>query len=257
MADTRGIADRIVDAYRTGTPIAPIRGEISGAGPAYAIQQQTIARWTKAGRRIVGRKIGLTSKAVQSQLGVNEPDYGVIFGDTVLPDGAVAAAGSVMQPRVEAEIAFVLARDLVGQKITPEQVIAATDFVRPALEICGSRIAQWDIKIEDTIADNASAGLVVLGPHRETPDLARLAAVGMVMHKNGEPVAQGRGDACLGNPAIAVAWLAETLTRLGEGLRAGDLVMSGALAKMVAAEPGSRFTAEFEGMGKVSIAFAT
>jgi 2-keto-4-pentenoate hydratase len=255
LSDTSEIAQRILRAYSDQTPIEPIRGEIKGVAAAYAVQQAVVDIWKGHGRKIAGQKIGLTSKAVQDQLGVKEPDFGTLFADMILEDGATVAPGAVSQPRIEGEIAFILKSDLRGTKITPEEVIAATDYVCPAIEICGSRIARWDIKIEDTIADNASSGLVVVGKRHTKPVLAGLADAEMSIRHNGAPAGAGRGQACLGNPAIAVAWLAEALTRFGEGLRAGDLVMSGSLAKMIAAEPGDKFDVDFGALGTVSVTF--
>ncbi len=246
----------LLKAYETGEPIEPLRGAIKGVNEAYAVQRETVRIWIERGRKIAGQKIGLTSKAIQSQLGVDEPDFGTLFDDMILKDGSSVERRQVMQPRIEAEIAFVLKADLKSEHITPEMVMAATDYVVPSIEICGSRIARWDIRIEDTVADNASAGLIVLGTKRQKPTLDALAAVPMKLEHNDAVVAEGRGDACLGNPAIAVAWLAQTMTRYGHGLRAGDVVMSGALAKMIAAEPGSRFRADFGDLGNVSVSFA-
>jgi 2-keto-4-pentenoate hydratase len=260
MADIQGIARRLLEVYRSGTPIAPIRSEISGIDQAYAVQRATVAAWIAHGRKPAGHKIGLTSPAVQAQLGVGEPDFGALFADMVLPNGVSVPRGLVLQPRIEGEIAFVLKADLDGDsagKITPAQVIAATDYVTPAIEICGSRIANWDIRIEDTIADDASSGLIVLSGQRSKPDLAVLAAAPMLLRKNDDAPLEGRGDACLGNPANAVAWLGEALLRYGAKLKAGDIVMSGALAKMLSAEPGSRFSAEFGALGSVAVSFAS
>lgn len=255
MSEPSEIAQRILRAYSDHTPIEPVRGEIKGVAAAYAVQQAAVDIWKRRGRKIAGQKIGLTSAAVQDQLGVKEPDFGTLFADMILEDGATVAPGAVLQPRIEAEIAFILKSDLRGAKITPDEVIAATDYVCPAIEICGSRIAHWDIKIEDTIADNASSGLVVVGSRRTKPVLAGLADAEMSISHNGAPAGSGRGQACLGNPAIAVAWLAEALTRFGDGLRAGDLVMSGALAKMIAAQPGDKFAVDFGALGSVSVTF--
>jgi 2-keto-4-pentenoate hydratase len=258
MTDASAIAERLLEAYRTGTPIAPLRGEITGVTQAYAVQRATIERWLAQGRRLAGHKIGLTSKVVQAQLGVDEPDFGALFQDMVLQDGATVPRARVLQPRIEGEIAFILKADLAGDKagrITPEEVIAATSYVTPAIEICGSRIAKWDIRIEDTIADDASSGLIVLSSRHNEPTLDMLAATAMTMRQNGAVAAEGRGEACLGNPAIAVAWLGEALLRFGTRLRAGDVVMSGALAKMLSAEPGSRFDADFGAFGSVSVRF--
>lgn len=256
MDVTNAVAERILEAYAARTPIPPVRGEVSGVAAAYRVQSLTTRHWLERGRRLCGRKIGLTAKAVQVQLGVDEPDFGALFSDMILHDGASVAPEAVLQPRIEGEIAFILKTSLGGPKVTPEAVIAATDYVVPAIEICGSRIAGWDIRIEDTIADNASSGLVVLGEQRTKPSLAELADVPLRIEQNGALAAEGRGDACLGNPAIAVAWLAEALSRFGEELRAGDVVMSGALAKMLTARPGDRFAARFGAMGEVAVSFA-
>lgn len=250
------VAKEILGAYSTGTPIAPVRGRINGVPQAYAVQQVTVDHWLRAGRRIVGRKIGLTAKAVQEQLGVHEPDFGALFADMIIENGGTIPRGAIMQPRVEAEIAFVLKSGISGTQISPEQVIAATDYVTPALEICGSRVANWDIRIEDTIADNASSAMIVLGHGRLVPTLAGLPQIAMSLTHNGQPAVEGRGDACLGNPAIAVAWLAEALTRLGEGLKPGDIVMSGALARMLPAAAGDVFAGDFGELGSVSVSFA-
>lgn len=254
MSDIEGISSAILNAY-VGDTIAPVRDRLASAEEAYAVQQATVKAWLGDGRRLVGRKIGLTSKAVQQQLGVDEPDYGVIFADMVLPDASLIAPHAIKQPRVEAELAFVLSRDLPTSGVTPEAVMAATDYISPALEICGSRIAGWDIKIRDTVADNASAGMVVLGGPRLNLTLDELPDVAVQLAHNGAVVVEGRGEACLGNPAVAVAWLAEALGRYGEQLKAGDIVMSGALGRMVAAVPGDHFKASFGQFGAVSVSF--
>jgi 2-keto-4-pentenoate hydratase len=219
------------------------------------VQRATFDAWVKAGRKPVGHKIGLTSKAVQEQLGVHEPDFGALFSDMILENGAHIGPRAVLQPRVEPEVAFVLKTDLVGENLSADQVITATDYVVPAVEVCGSRIKAWDIRFEDTVADNASSGLVVLGNRKWKPALAELANLQVQVRLNGSVNAEGRGVACMGNPANAVAWLAGALTRLGDRLRAGDVVMSGAMAKMVAAEVGSSFDADFGAFGSVSLHF--
>ncbi|HXQ53902.1 MAG TPA: fumarylacetoacetate hydrolase family protein [Stellaceae bacterium] len=259
MSKTAEIARRILDAYASGTTIAPVRGEITGVAEAYAVQRATIEVWLGQGRKLIGHKIGLTSPAVQAQLGVGEPDFGALFADMVVPDGAVVPKGRVLQPRIEGEIAFVLKSDLRGDRdgrISPADVIAATDYVVPAIEICGSRIANWDIRIEDTIADDASSGLIVLSGQRSKPSLDALATIAMAVRPSDAEAVSGSGDACLGNPANAVAWLGEALLRFGGRLRAGDVVMSGALAKMLPAAPGTSFTADFGAFGSVSVGFA-
>src|SRR6267154_5136496 len=213
--------ERILEAYETGKPIAPVRDRIRGVSDAYAVQQASVEVWLKRGRTIAGQKIGLTSKAVQAQLGVDEPDFGVLFTDMILDDGIEVAYGKVLQPRIEGELAFVLKSDLKGERLSAEDVIKATEYVSPAIEICGSRIAGWDIRIADTISDNASAGLVVLGKTRVKPVLDDLPRVSMAVRYGGATVAEGRGEARLVNPALAVAGLGELLMRCGSGLRAG------------------------------------
>jgi 2-keto-4-pentenoate hydratase len=255
MMTTVEIANRILEAYKTGTPTDPVRAEVSGLAAAYAVQRATYDTWVKTGRVPIGRKIGLTSKAVQEQLGVHEPDYGALFNDMILEDGAHIEPRAVLQPRVEPEIAFVLKTDLAGEDLNAEQVVTATDYVLPAVEVCGSRIKNWNIRFEDTVADNASSGLVVLGRQRWKPILPELANLQVQVRVDGSVSAEGRGAACLGNPANAVAWLAGALTRLGDRLRAGDIVMSGAMAKMVTAEPGTHFEADFGSFGAVSVHF--
>jgi 2-keto-4-pentenoate hydratase len=255
MMSAAEIANRILKAYESGVPIAPVRTEISGLAAAYAVQRATFDAWVKAGRKPAGHKIGLTSKAVQEQLGVHEPDFGALFSDMILENGAHIGPRAVLQPRVEPEVAFVLKTDLVGENLSADQVITATDYVVPAVEVCGSRIKAWDIRFEDTVADNASSGLVVLGNRKWKPALAELANLQVQVRLNGSVNAEGRGVACMGNPANAVAWLAGALTRLGDRLRAGDVIMSGAMAKMVAAEVGSSFDADFGAFGSVSLHF--
>jgi 2-keto-4-pentenoate hydratase len=255
MMSAAEIANRILKAYESGVPIAPVRTEISGLAAAYGVQRATFDAWVKAGRKPVGHKIGLTSKAVQEQLGVHEPDFGALFSDMILENGAHIGPRAVLQPRVEPEVAFVLKTDLVGENLSADQVITATDYVVPAVEVCGSRIKAWDIRFEDTVADNASSGLVVLGGRKWKPASAELADIQVRVRLNGSVNAEGRGVACMGNPANAVAWLAGALTRLGDRLRAGDVIMSGAMAKMVAAEVGSSFDADFGAFGSVSLHF--
>jgi 2-keto-4-pentenoate hydratase len=255
MMSAAEIANRILKAYESGVPIAPVRTEISGLAGAYAVQRATFDAWVKAGRKPAGHKIGLTSKAVQEQLGVHEPDYGALFSDMILENGVHIGPRAVLQPRVEPEVAFVLKTDLVGENLSADQVITATDYVVPAVEVCGSRIKAWDIRFEDTVADNASSGLVVLGGRKWKPASAELADIQVQVRLNGSVNAEGRGVACMGNPANAVAWLAGALTRLGDRLRAGDVIMSGAMAKMVAAEVGSSFDADFGAFGSVSLHF--
>ncbi|MBM7502595.1 2-keto-4-pentenoate hydratase [Agromyces aurantiacus] len=231
---------------------APVRDLIAedDQDAAYAVQALGIARRIAEGRRVVGRKIGLTSAAVQAQFGVHTPDYGVLLDDMVVADREPLPLDRFLQPRVEAEVAFVLGRDLDSPTTHVADVLRATAFVLPAIEVVDSRIAAWDIRIADTIADNASSGAVVLGTTPRGVDGLDLAAVGMRLDRDGEPVSTGSGAACLGSPVTAVAWLARAVARHGRPLRAGEIVLSGALGPMVAAEAGV-YHARLEGLGEV------
>jgi len=252
------IAWRLRTAQNKRIPIPPIRDEIAqeGVEGAYRIQTLNTSFYQAQGRRICGRKIGLTAKSVQQQLGVSEPDYGVLFSDMALTDDEIVAVGSVLQPKVEAEVAFVLARDLDMLEPNSADVIRATDFVLPAIEIVGSRIEKWNIDLLDTIADNASSGLFVLGGQPTKLIGLDLRVCGMVMEQKGIEVSSGAGAACLGNPINAVVWLARKMSQLGTPLKAGDVVMSGALGPMVQANPGDAFEARIGGLGSVRVGFA-
>lgn len=253
-----GVASRLRGAAASGNPIAPVRDELAAGGvqAAYAVQNVNTGHALAQGRRLVGRKIGLTSKSVQRQLGVDSPDFGMLFADMALGDGEEVALGKVMQPRVEAEVAFVLARDLAHEQVTLTDVISAVAYALPAIEIVGSRIAKWDIKLVDTVADNASAGLFVLGAEPRKLDGLDLRMCGMVMQNRGEAVSVGAGAACLGHPLNAALWLARTMVEVGRPLEAGDVIMSGALGPMVAVAPGDVVDARINGLGSVRAAFA-
>ncbi|MEM9023507.1 MAG: fumarylacetoacetate hydrolase family protein [Bacteroidota bacterium] len=245
-------------AAENHTPCPPVR-ELIGAedlAVAYAVQSVNTALRTAGGARVVGKKIGLTSPAVQQQLGVDQPDYGVLFADMQVQDGGTFRHALSMQPKAEAEIAFVLGKDLSGDNLTEADVVAAIDYAVATIEIAGSRVANWDIRITDTIADNASASHFVLGTQRVA--LADLDVVGcrMVMERNGAVVSEGSGAACMGSPLTATLWLAQTMADLGQPLKAGEVVLSGALGPMVAPEPGDAFTANIEGLGTVSVTFS-
>jgi 2-keto-4-pentenoate hydratase len=257
-AQLAAFAQRIYEAYTSGVPIAPLRDELGGAPieTAYAIQEVNTNRWLDEGFRLVGRKIGLTAKSVQRQLGVAQPDYGMLFDRMAVLSGDDIAAGRLLQAKVEAEIAFVLERDLTAERLTMADVIGAVAYVLPALEIVDSRIADWNIKILDTVADNASSGMFVLGerPVRLADFDARLC--GMTLYKNGESVSFGAGAAALGHPLNALLWLAEKMAAVGRPLGAGDVVLSGALGPMIAAQPGDRFEARINGLGAAAVNFA-
>jgi 2-keto-4-pentenoate hydratase len=253
----QALAKRIRDAYASGVPCKPVRDELKPGDidAAYAIQQANTDFWLKGGRRLVGRKIGLTAKAVQRQLGVDQPDYGMLFADMLIGDGEDIPLERAMQPRVEAEVALVLERDLTREQPTVAEIIMATAYAVPSIEVVGSRIANWDIKIQDTIADNASGALFVLGgPPRRLEGLD-LRLCGMVMERRGEQISIGAGAACLGNPLNAAAWLARKMVEVGMPLKAGDVIMTGALGPMVAVAPGDVIEAKISGLGSVRAVF--
>jgi 2-keto-4-pentenoate hydratase len=250
-------ADRLRQATRMKTPCEPVRDLIGpdDIGTAYAVQKVIVDERVAAGGRVVGRKIGLTSPAVQQQLGVDRPDFGVLFADMEVANGGVVPEGVLLQPKVEAEVAFVLGRDLDGA-IDDATVREAVEFVVPALEIVDSRIADWDISFGDTVADNASSGLFVLGDERLPLAKVEPADVQMTLRLDGEQVSQGSGRACLGDPLNALAWLARTARELGDPLRAGQVVLSGALGPMVGVSSGARVDAEISGLGRVAVTFS-
>lgn len=249
-------AERLDQARARGKPCAPIRALLGDKdiSAAYQVQSELIARRAAEGHARVGRKIGLTSEAVQRQLGVDQPDFGVLLDRMRIPDGGLVPAGLLLQPRIEAEIAFRLATDLDGD-VTPERIRGAVAASYAALEIVDSRIAGWDITIVDTVADNASSGLFVISDHGVPLDGLDLASAGMQMLRNDAVVCTGAGRACLGHPLNALAWLASTAAAYGDPLRAGDIVLSGALGPMMPVRPGDRFTAEIDGLGDIAVSF--
>lgn len=257
MVDHKDYAARIRAAY-TGQPLAPIRfaEPLATMNDGYAIQTLNRNHWVQSGRRIVGAKIGLTSKAVQQQLGVDQPDFGVLFADMQVGEQDGVPAGRLLQPKVEAEIAFVLSRDIDADDENSASLADAIAYALPALEIVDSRIADWDIKMVDTIADNASAGLFVLGTQPVDIRSLDLATCTMQLEKNGARAAEGSGAACLGNPLNALAWLASMRIIRGEPLKAGNIILSGALGPMVPATSGDCFQAQIEGIGSIGIRFA-
>ncbi|WP_406444367.1 fumarylacetoacetate hydrolase family protein [Streptomyces sp. NBC_00631] len=253
-------ADLLAEATRTGVACPPVRELFDDGGDletAYAVQQLNVRRGLDAGRRIVGRKIGLTSTAVQRQLGVGRPDFGALFADMAVPDGGRVAGGRLLQPRVEAEVALVIGRDLPHRECTVVDVVRGVDFALPALEIVDSRVRGWDISLVDTVADNASCGLYVLGATPVPLTAVDLRAVTMSMTRNGGTVSEGTGADCLDGPLNAAVWLASALAERGDPLRAGDLVLTGALGPMTPAEPGDVFEARISGLGAAQVRFAT
>lgn len=255
MTSTEVLAERLRDAYERYEPIAPIRDELPAADvdAAYAVQRANTDHWVAQGRRIVGRKIGLTSEAVQRQLGVDQPDFGALFDDMLVHDGGTVSYRSVLQPRAEAEVALVLGRPIDDPNVTVDDLAAAVDHLLPAIEVVGSRIDGWDITILDTVADNASSGMFVLGATPVDPASVDLASVTMTMTLDGEPDSEGTGAACLGHPYNAALWLARRMVAEGTPLQAGDIVMSGALGPMKDLAPGSTARAAIDGLGSVSV----
>jgi 2-keto-4-pentenoate hydratase len=258
-ASIQQAADAIWDAEQRRVPIAPVRellGTSTDIDVGYAVQQVNFERSIAAGRRVTGRKIGLTSKAVQQQIGVDQPDFGTLFADMEFGDGVDIPADRLLQPRAEAEVALVLERDLDSAPHGFAEVIRAVAFALPAIEVVDSRIADWKISLVDTVADNASSGLYVLGSR---PVLLRdvdLRSVPMAMVVNGAEVSSGSGAACLGNPLHAARWLADTMSQRGTPLRAGDVVMTGALGPVHSIAAGDEVEARFGDLGAVTTRLA-
>ena len=284
--------EMLVAARATGQPCPPVRGLLpdGDVDAAYAVQSAWAANQIAAGARVVGRKIGLTNPAVQAQFGVDRPDFGVLFESMACAPGTPIDGARTLQPKIEAEIAFVLAEDLTGAMIGPAEVAAATAYIVAALEIVDSRIAGWDIGIVDTIADNGSSGLFVLGDRRQGLGRLDLAECAMTLRRVaggsggaiggpggsrgggsaggsgggpgkpdgevGEVVSTGSGASILGHPLAAVAWLAAAVRDHGRPLRAGEVVLSGSLGPMVNVAPGDAFQADISGVGRVSAIFA-
>ncbi|MFF7941111.1 2-keto-4-pentenoate hydratase [Nocardia gamkensis] len=258
-ADTATIAaaDLLGAAVRSGTPCAPVRDLIGSddVAAAYAVQELLTAERVAAGAEIVGRKIGLTSPAVQRQLGVDQPDFGVLFDDMYYPQDTPVPLSRLLQPKVEAEVAFVLAADLVDGPLDDEQIRDAVGYAVAALEIVDSRIAGWDITFGDTVADNASSGLFVLGAEHRTLDSFDPVSARMRMSIDDVEVSTGTGAACLGDPLHALAWLARTTREFGRPLRAGQIVLSGALGPMAPIQGPATVTADITGLGSVTATF--
>lgn len=250
------LATRLRDAY-SGQTVPPLRDGLDSRDveAAYAIQAINTRFWEAAGRRIVGRKVGLTAKAVQQQLGVDQPDFGVLFHDMELPDGATSPAGRLIQPKAEAEVALIIGADLPAGTVTRDQVEAAVAGVAAAIEIVDSRIADWKISFADTVADNGSSAFFVLADTGRSLDGLDLERAPMEMRIDDAVVSTGIGAAALGNPLNAAAWLAQTLAARGEPLKAGDILLAGALGPMVALTPGDRVHASVGGIGACSFSY--
>jgi 2-oxopent-4-enoate/cis-2-oxohex-4-enoate hydratase len=243
--------DALYDAWRTRSTLAPLLVREPGitVTDAYAIQQRFVARRLAAGERIVGKKIGVTSKPVQDFLGVYEPDFGQLTSGMVRNESDGVDLGALIQPKAEAELAFVLERDLVGPGITAADVVRATAYVTPCFEIVDSRIQNWQIKIQDTVADNASCGVFLLGEAKGDPRKIDITLAGMVLQKNGELFSTGSGAAVQGSPLNAVVWLANTLGHLGLPFRAGEVILSGSQSALVPVTEGDELVCTVGGLG--------
>lgn len=252
------LADELFVALQQAEAVEPLTSRYPELAieDAYAIQQRLMARRLEAGERIIGKKIGVTSQAVMDMLGVGQPDFGQLTDAMVVEQGAEVSMGRLIQPKAEGEIAFVLKHDLAGPGVTVADVLRATEGVMACFEIVDSRIRDWKIRIQDTVADNASCGVFVLGDRLVDPRQLDLVTTGMVLEKNGRVVGTGAGAASMGSPAIAVAWLANTLGRLGMGLKAGEVILSGALSAMVPVVAGDNLRVSIAGIGGCSIRFS-
>ncbi|MBN6185384.1 fumarylacetoacetate hydrolase family protein [Aneurinibacillus sp. BA2021] len=251
-------AGRLLAAEKTRIAIPPLLQTYPNltVEDAYRIQLAAVDRKVVEGARVVGKKIGLTSKAMQEMFNVAQPDYGHLFDSMLHVDGAVIDVRPFLQPKLEVEIAFILKEEIKGPGVSALDVINATEYVVPAFEIIDSRIADWKIAFEDTVADNGSSACAVLGG-RPTPlaDLD-LHHIGMVVSRNGKQIDTAAGAAVMGNPIHAVAWLANAIGEYGISLQAGEVILSGAFAAAVPIEAGDTFTAEFAHIGSVSVTFS-
>ena len=251
-------SERLLEAAADGIPCSPVRDLIGSTDivAAYAVQARGIAARLGAGASVVGRKIGLTSEAVQAQIGVDQPDLGYLFDDMGYTESEVVPMSRLLQPKAEAEVAFVLKADLAEGELDRDQIRAAVDYITAAIEIVDSRIADWDITFGDTVADNGSSALYVLGSERRSLDEVEPLEVEMTMTRNGEQVSHGNGAACLDDPLNAVSWLAHKAREFGDPLRGGQVILSGALGPMVAVTPGDVVTATITGLGSVTATFS-
>ena len=255
--EAKDYAAKLRQAQATKTPISPLRDDIGEHNEelAYAIQQVNTNHKLVDGTRIVGKKIGLSSIKVQEQFGISTPDFGILFDDMEVLNGLSLPISEVMQPKIEGELAFVLGGSLDNDKLTIVDIINSIDYVLPSLEIVGSRIENWNIRIADTVADNASASHYVLGHTPKMLDDIDIVNCKMNMTINGELKSSGSGKDCLGSPLNAVLWLARKMQAVGQPLQAGELILSGSLGPMVVVNAGDHVEAEFEGLGSVSISF--
>lgn len=253
--DKKKVAEELKRAQKTGSPISQISSRFPNfsISDAYAISRINVDEKIASGSKVIGRKIGLTSFKVQEQLGVDEPDFGYLTSDMLIDGEKGLKVGSLIQGKIEGEVAFTLKKDLKGPNVSPEDVLAATDYVQTTIEIVDSRVEGWKIKIQDTIADNASSAFFVLGNKKtKLENVEDLVSLRMKLTLNGEVVSEGVGSACMGNPIIAVAWLANALSKHGDYLKKGDVVLSGAFGPMVNYKETDTCLVEIESLGSAT-----
>ena len=250
--------DELYNALTNRTTLRPFTERFPdiSINDAYHISLRMVERRVEAGEKIIGKKIGVTSKAVQNMLNVHQPDFGYLTDNMVFNQGEeMPISEQLIQPRAEGEIAFILKKDLIGPGVTNADVLAATECVMPCFEIVDSRIEDWNIKIQDTVADNASCGLFVLGDNAVSPSQVDLATCGMVVEKNGSIISTGAGAAALGSPVNCVTWLANTLGQFGIPLKAGEVILSGSLVPLEPVQAGDFMTVSIGGIGSASVRF--
>lgn len=250
-------ASRLLEAEETKNVIEPLTVSYPGitVDEAYYTQLEIIRRKVEKGGIIVGKKIGATSKAIQNMFGVNQPDYGHLLADMMYVEGETVSLDKYIQPKVEFEIGFILKKDLKGPNVSVLDVIEATEYIVPAIEVIDSRIGDWKIKFEDTVADNGSSAAAIIGGKPTKLEGLDLTRIGMVAYRNGEMIDSGAGAAVLGNPLRSVAWLANSLGKYDVALKAGEIVLSGALTSAIEVNEGDTFTAEFAHIGSVTASF--
>ncbi|ESU33463.1 hypothetical protein G3A_05970 [Bacillus sp. 17376] len=251
------IAGTLLKAEKSKNPIPPLTAQYEDltVTDAYNVQLEVLKKKLASGRTVIGKKVGLTSIAMQKMLGVNEPDYGHLLDDMKVANGGTVKMSNFLSPKIEAEIGFVLGEDLKGPNVTFLDVLMATKYVVPTLEIIDSRIADWKIGLVDTVADNGSSAMVVVGDQMTDITGIDLRSVGMTFFKNNEMVATGSGAAALGHPAHAIAWLANKLDEFGITLKAGELILPGALSAAIPVQTGDTVSAQFGPVGTVSVTF--
>ncbi|MFF3571806.1 2-keto-4-pentenoate hydratase [Nocardia jiangxiensis] len=254
----RELAAELAAAERDRVPIDPLLARYPDIDvvDSYEIQLRNIRARLDGGAKVVGHKVGLSSEAMQQMMGVDEPDYGHLLGEMEVFENTPVDTSKYLYPRVEVEVGFVLGADLPGEDCTEADVLAATVAYAPSIELIDSRIKDWKIALCDTIADNASSAGWVLGPERIAPDALDVKKIDARLTRNGEPIAEGRSDAVLGDPTIAVAWLARKVASFGVRLKAGDIVLPGSCTRAIDARPGDDFHAEFDGLGSVRLRFS-